>query len=941
MKNYITTNSMIELYKQYMPSQKLKDIQIVKYIKYLCDKFDIDNGSDKKGTILIQEEDLKIIEELLKKIKLFYEDPSLFYSIEEIGEKLNLKRRSVDQILLSKRIEVDIYIKSGASYKPFVSKNKIDTIENIRRETILIKSVQDFLGIKATFVNITNFIKKSNIEIVELPHRYGMRIYKKDLPMIKDAYSIDLDKYYTTKQINKKYNTSIKMETLVKYVKNTVIYKNTRYFNKEEVDDIIKFKNTPKSLRKINDEYKLYNDKYYTFEQVKNKYDINFTAQTLKKHIKDFELYKGTLFFNRDEVDRLIEFKNKFITIEEARKELSICRNTINKLIVQNNIESIIMSNSKCISKSDFENISNIYNKLQKIDSMKDGYEKFEIIINDIGINNNAPKTIDIFREFVIKRFNDFKHKKHVLRECISLYSNTLTLLSKEIYEYNDEAIYSLLKLMNNSGKTREEFIYFLKYINSKIKTKYSKNLKYIGRQSNNKENSNNKAFTEKQWLEFAKLIFINIDNKEFLTKALDSRVNAMIWLYCAMHYCTTWRYIDYRDKLPIPNLELILGIKAENFIAWIKSGNTFTYEMGQAICNYVILKIRTFEKSHSKNEENLTFEIGNMLVRPIGFLIALCESHRVKEEKEKNFYTSNTNSLITKTVQYPQHHIKFFGEKYIEIFGNRSFANISAVKTHLHMILSKSSEKGWSIGYYLASISRGHSKNTSGFAQSTQIYLRDINKDNDLDKVTYNLYERGTFGFIQYKLLSVIYGDEFRTQDISNQTEMIQELTPLSPGDIEIIVKDIVEQRFTINEIIQELLATDKDKVVEVLKKIAFGEIPSKMEHSQCFIKAFKKYSCIYPSREHCIGCKYLIPEMYFLLEFNNMLQKLLSDIRSSTLAFDKQRHSYILNTYYLPLLNEASKVLGLDRVKSFINIKKLKEDIKLLIIEKKLIMG
>ncbi len=245
-------------------------------------------------------------------------------------------------------------------------------------------------------------------------------------------------------------------------------------------------------------------------------------------------------------------------------------------------------------------------------------------------------------------------------------------------------------------------------------------------------------------------------------------------------------------------------------------------------------------------------------------------------------------------------------------------------------IIQTQSQKNGWNIGYQLASIIRSHKPDSRGTALSTQVYLEHLNKGKEIDQITTALTERGTFGFIPYLILKTIEGEKFNDLDMLEQNREINGLLPLKPYELERIVKDSLVNRDRIKSRINELInKLSRSELIDVLKKILNGDAPSKMEHSHCFIKCFDKSACIYPAKINCVGCDFHIPEMYFLIEFRNMLGEVLFELENTKFDFDKQRLSYAIKSIYLPILQEAMVILGDNKVKSFIDTKGIKDNI------------
>src|SRR5699024_4169218 len=170
---------------------------------------------------------------------------------------------------------------------------------------------------------------------------------------------------------------------------------------------------------------------------------------------------------------------------------------------------------------------------------------------------------------------------------------------------------------------------------------------------------------------------------------------------------------------------------------------------------------------------------------------------------------------------------------------------------------------------------------------------------------------------------------------------EMIEELIPLNPIEVERLVKNSSLNTGKAKAIMQELMISDKEDILKVLGKLSKGASPSKMEHSQCLLKCIDPSYCIAPQRTECIGCDFLVPELYFLLELKNHITRVLDNIEESEKEFDKQRYSHLLVSVHLPIIQQAIQMFGKERVDSFINGKDLKNKIEALNKRNQFILG
>src|SRR5699024_10783293 len=105
------------------------------------------------------------------------------------------------------------------------------------------------------------------------------------------------------------------------------------------------------------------------------------------------------------------------------------------------------------------------------------------------------------------------------------------------------------------------------------------------------------------------------------------------------------------------------------------------------------------------------------------------------------------------------------------------------------------------------------------------QVYLEHINKNNSVDEITYGLLERGTFGFMPYLMLGILHNEkEISEFNLLEQNEMIEELIPLNPIEVERLVKNSSLNTGKAKAIMQELMISDKEDILKVLGKLSKG---------------------------------------------------------------------------------------------------------------------
>ncbi|MGI2295967.1 hypothetical protein [Paenibacillus sp. GXUN7292] len=701
-------------------------------------------------------------------------------------------------------------------------------------------------------------------------------------------------------------------------------------------DDFKKYEKHFENVRVFNP------DDYYTTQNIKDMFRIT-NYESIAKYAGSITV-SGKVYIEKTKVDVLKKILDETVVTADIQEMFDIPTTTFARLMKSLDIQFIPQGayplfQSSRVYKSELIKFEEYFQNKNKLTNITSRYDQFYIEVEEIRPNVKVIKTLEAFDSFIQKRLDANGHK-YVYTNLVNVYGAIIPTLTKEIMSYTMDELIILMKNIPQKVAKRE-FSFFLDYCRERYPTTYKESFKLDGES----EEQTNEAYTLHQWLDFAYLLFT--EHEKLLPKAIENRINAMVWLYCAMHYVCGWRQEDILN-LPEPSLKDILGLDEDETFDLISQGK-FTEEMAQRIVNFTISYIKTFGVKPKKTRKNMTtpdlkIVIEESYIYTIGLLIALCQSHRKKMEK-LNYRNVNTSTLMTARITKRDTHVVFFGEEYENIFGEETFLNNRATKTYMNYAQIVSSENKWGNGYNISSFIRSHAiSKKNGFARTTEVYLESINKDNDVGNITHALTERGSFGFISHLLAQVIRdGDDeavpYALLSWEEQTAIIKDFFGLKSFQIDTMVRGIGQYQNRATEVMRELMVAHKDGIKEVLKKLSVGDYPSKMEYSQCLLKTINRSSCAYPVREHCIGCEYALNEMYFLIEFNKRFKELLLQLKQAEHEFDKQRFTYTLFYVYLPVLQEAVNYFGKERVRAFVKVPG--EEIKQLQKENQLQLG
>lgn len=450
-------------------------------------------------------------------------------------------------------------------------------------------------------------------------------------------------------------------------------------------------------------------------------------------------------------------------------------------------------------------------------------------------------------------------------------------------------------------------------------------------------------------------MLFYNIDNHIF--QAINDYRYSQVWLYCILNLSLTWRMKNI--LLSIPNISLEeVGILD---FQWFQEKNKFTLKLADSIIEQLRFSLDGIVAF--KNKNNLHIAIPISLKIPTAIALVLCEIHRRTNNKEKVFY-----ELVRR---------KPTRVDYKKIFRNHEelydFTNLKCTRSIMTYGYSNAVNNigKSSVAYSINTYGRSHKKVANNLSNTTYQYFRLDTLDGGAKEYMYHIMERGSFGFLYYKILQcLINQNEMKEYTLEDVTEIIEStklsISPLTiehstselikndneymqnTNDIRFmqLVSHLQSKKIDVNDIdnlliqiykqnakellgeSQEIeayidkrcreiitsiqkLSENKCDFNEMLKNIAEGNNACFTEYSNCiYDKLERKEKCPYKnsSVESCIGCKNNLPRVYSLYEVSARLNKLLDKIISNN---EYNKNIYRLNCHlikmYLSIVIEA----------------------------------
>ncbi|OSB11677.1 hypothetical protein B2H97_00800 [Paraclostridium bifermentans] len=863
------------------------------------------------------------------------------------------------------------------SLKSFFENNKYNIKKGSsplnRAIEIKISKIGDYFTVKETI----SLLQKEDIQPMKLysfltPYHFEYELYYKKCDVLDLVCKFENTTSVTSVSKIFGYSNSQFLNFLRDNLKISLIEPGVHPYGKRYLmytDDIEKIKEylIPQSDINLDD--------YISYQDTIKLFGVNTPCARISKFSAPIK-YKAKLFYPKKDILMLLKYLKDTVTLLSLEKKYAelIKKKALRSLLIDNNIELIPPENHPfcngiLVYKNDLDKIDSIISISYKVNVAKNRYEKFKILISQNPLKESIKQTLEDFsNEFIYERFKSSKSESLHL-SLYGAYNLLCSILKRNLYEYSKEDVVRFIEIVFNddryTGTTKIEFINFCNFSERKYNFQNSKPY-VINTKKMTITHRDTSAYSKDQLLKLFGLLYCSIDNREYLCKALDNRNYAMVWLYMYMHYIVFWRASTIKD-IPIPNLKLIGFSSGESFIKWCKEpSNSFTTEMGIKICASVKIQIDSLGITAKKNNKPLVFEHGRLMSRGLGFLLALCESHRqiseqnlksIELKKKSGFGASkDVDRLITSNFRNKDHFIGLFGQKYTNILGEEIFSNLKAERAFNNYTLDFSDENSNAIGGQILSIMRSHVVNLKGVSNTTTTYETRV-KEGTIAEVESTLQEIGAFGFAKHALLSIC-DNEYKLDTLTNKNKKMLSLS-MTPIQIESISKSVYNQRETVLKILNKMIV-NPNIAKNVLQELAYGRVAGKHQHSRCLLKAIintNTYSlnfaqpldlvinydysqnCLMPDSDSCFSCPLLIGEMYLLYELDEIICDSIKHIFSSKNSFECYIQSSLMFKSYLPILYAAQDVLGEDIVCTHINIDYISSALEQLEVDGKLL--
>lgn len=435
---------------------------------------------------------------------------------------------------------------------------------------------------------------------------------------------------------------------------------------------------------------------------------------------------------------------------------------------------------------------------------------------------------------------------------------------------------------------------------------------------------------------EFNILYKFTINHNIHIENAINNVNYANMWVYTLLLLTDFIRGQDIIDNTPPIDFEE----STINSIEWFKYN-----ELNDKQINYVINQIFSAfrHKRTKKTNELLTFVISPDIRYPLSIALIISEFHR----RTNNYNLLLESFIVGKYKKYQTEgktsHLHFFksmeNSKFFH-FGSQKLNNSTA--TYLFYSISENDNEDSELALYLTQNARSHKS-----ADSTAIYIQSTNSDGSINKVAYNLFKRGYFGWLYNSLIDFNMNFEKAKLNMIEKTDIIvnlrEEFTPIYleqlskyinlsitntishhyDNNFESIINNIKNKQQSVLEMLSNY---EKDEISKILKKLASSELPAKVENAQCLIYP----NCKYPHNINaCYSCEYIIPGNLLLIQLKNELHYLIDEIKDLEDNIMLIKYSkFLLDALFI--WKQARLHFGENYVEAYIDINSISKELK-----------
>ena len=872
--------------------------------KWYIQKSDIEKfinpSSNESDSLFTLEEVSELIGKSYKSIQSLVQE-NAFFEVELIRGRKYLRQSVIDQYLSDQ-------VESKARYEGLITVKEASEITNLTPHLI---SRRINNGVFKTANKINNIWYINRAEIEDL---LNSGYFKNDAIGKEFISLIDLNK--NLKKINPNFIGYINKESFEE-----TFFKRSRHYIRTEVAENI-----------INAEKNIMTNQYITlkkFKEIIANINPEFNGTISVETFKTAKKINKRWHIQKNEIEDILtkpifssSFSEKYLSLIQAEKKYNLTNNNLFTLIKNN---EVLYINLEIINKFFIEDASlELYlenHKNKKVNFTKmDLYEKLCTNINAVSLNSTYfSDNRKLFLEFSLIKIQATRGRPKnwnlVYSRLNRIYLDIISKIKIKMIDCKSEDMLSMLQSYKGGRSSHDLAFKFLQYVYNKY-NKILENKMRVNFKPEFKKFGIDDIYTPQEYYIWQD--YLNQIDKH-VPIALKSREYSNIWVYLIMLMSNSWRPSDIVRLIPrieIKNLNIIS-------LDWFIDNQLSNEQIKEVVDQLNMLLIG---ERASKTEEFLNY------ITPIFYLnsfitaIVISELHlRNKKESrliEKNFqlsslYIGETNLTIGLVSVLDTEHKKFISHDELPYFSATKMR--SSTITYLFNYIQDVDSEAMELAVDMTQWLRAHKS-----ANTTAIYIKAINKDGDINRISLNLFERGHFGWMYNFIIRLAFNDSKETHTLEERTIKISKLkNKLSTLELELLAMEdlCTDNRF--KSAIKHLQNMSQSDLKWLLQNIFSNRMPSKDGNGQCIVYN----NCEFENRTTCFGCPYFIPHIQSLIsDATTEFKRLISTIRNQRSTHLIIRDSqFLMNILFL--FAEVVGSFGASVLDTIINEKERKE--------------
>lgn len=373
--------------------------------------------------------------------------------------------------------------------------------------------------------------------------------------------------------------------------------------------------------------------------------------------------------------------------------------------------------------------------------------------------------------------------------------------------------------------------------------------------------------------------------------KAVKEKKFADLWLFLAMHVFSVLRKTDL-DRLSPP----ILKDDPGRLLMRIESGSFSDSEAQKVYQSFFQINRAYRMKPHktlgTQGVPAIYIHCPEDYVVQAGTILAIAAAH---------YQLSGSSGPFIRTYFRPADIRKFFGVKFARLFGMRMISSRRAHKALMKMVYTLGVMKGDSPArsHLIVSGMRSHKVSLFALSEITSLYL--ALDYTDIDFVVFQLFQRGSFGYVMDEFLKLCYGKAYEDLTFHKKTEVISKVK-LTPYNLSEIKNSILRAQAEAADMVLSL-GLDSAKASEALQRITNDEAINKCKNGDCVMAAINR-PCAKPDLKNCIFCRYAILPKAMYAHLYNEARRLTLMKSNAVNNLEEKKIDAILNQKLIPAI-------------------------------------